>query len=181
MAGHRYIICCAAAICSISAQTARATPADVCALLTPFFDKPPQHFIDLRGVKTSDRAWTSKANPAADALNAVCGLTAYVEHRINYNCTVKFDENALAEQEAFFQSAVVGVDYCMGSLNFGTNVRRATSHSYGGPYESDSVDWYRTDEKNGKSAAEFGATITKSFHKSTKSRAVDITLFYEQP
>ena len=49
------------------ASPALATPGQVCALFTPFFEQPPGHFTDQLGVKTGNNAWESKPNPQAQA------------------------------------------------------------------------------------------------------------------
>lgn len=163
---------------ALLAQPALATPADVCALLQPFFASPPKHFADLRGPKSSDNAWHSKANSQADALNATCGLTAYVEHRVDYDCTTVFDAGAIADQQAFYADAKIGLDFCMGSLAFGTRVRRSDEFSNSANLDTESLSWWRTQEKDGQDQAEFGVTVTKSLNKNPDSRSVTIAIYY---
>ena len=175
----RFTVACVCSAAVMVGQPAIASPADVCALLQPFFASPPKHFADLRGPKSSDNAWHSKANAQADALNATCGLTAYVEHRVDYDCTVVFDAPAIADQQAFYADAKIGVDFCMGSLAFGTRVRRSDEFSNSAALDTESLSWWRTQEKDGQDQAEFGVTVTKSLNKNSDSRSVTIAIYYE--
>jgi hypothetical protein len=174
----RFAIASVFSVAALLAQPALATPADVCALLQPFFADPPKHFADLRGPKSSDNAWHSKANTQADALNATCGLTAYIEHRVDYDCKTVFDAGAIADQQAFYADAKVGIDYCLGSLGFGTRVRRSEEFSNSTNLDTESVSWWRTQEKDGQDQAEFGVAVTKNLNKNPDNRSVDITIYY---
>ena len=169
----------AAALGFLFASPALATPGQVCALLTPFFEQPPGHFTDQLGVKTSNNAWESKPNPQAQALNAKCNITAYVANRLDFSCETNFDVEQVDQQTAFFHDAVNGVDYCMANLVFGNSARRATNHSDDENSQSDQVNWYKTESKNYATGNQFGATVDSTFYKSTKSRRVKIELFYD--
>ena len=162
----------------MASQPARSAPADICALLTPYLQSAPDHFLEMRGVKSSGESWDAKPMPLAEALNAKCTINLYIKDRPDLDCEVKFDNDKLVEQDAFYREAVVGFDFCLANLKFGDSVRRVSEQSDSATLRTESVTWYKAVNKNYKQTAQFGGGVTKGDYKSSGSLNVKIELFF---
>ena len=163
-----------------AALPARATPSEVCALLTPFLQSAPDHFLEMRGIKTSDQAWDAKPMPEAEALNAKCTINLFIKDRPDLACEVRFDAGKLVEQDAFYREAVTGFDFCFANLKFGDSVRRVSEQSDSTSMRTESVSWFKAINKNFRQVSQFGGGVTKSDYKSGGSLTVKVELFFSQ-
>jgi hypothetical protein len=166
---------CVGILAAVQPMTALASAEQVCALMSPFFDNPPQRFLSERGVKSSQNVWKMKSNPQADALNANCEFNTYGgEGTQNLWCTIGFEKDQLTEQEAAYNQSVLGMDFCASRLSFGEEWSRTVGHTVGKDLDTKSTSWYKTKDKE-----QFHFQVDAHHFKSSGSRDVKITIEYQ--
>ena len=85
--------------------------------------------------------------------------------------TTGFEKAQIVEQTNFYDQAVLGVDFCVGSLNFGEDWSRTLSHTVSKDLETVAASWYKDKDKQ-----QFHFAVEAHHYKGSDSRDVKISV-----